>query len=169
MQTALVSGSNRPPTFLPQQQISNQPVQPPSQMLSQSRSSNQLHYGAPNQGATVTPNNGNLYQPQQYQPPNLSDQYPQQTANQNMQSIVPRNYQQYQSTPHQINSANTAVPPQVTNQPNLSSQLSYKDANISRLSRLNSSKLNRTIVNELIDPESDEDVMDRIETQNNIV
>lgn len=38
-----------------------------------------------------------------------------------------------------------------------------------RLSHLNSSKLNRTIVNELIDPESDEDVMNKIETQNNIL
>lgn len=34
---------------------------------------------------------------------------------------------------------------------------------------MNSSKLNRTIVNELIDPDSEDDVMDRIETQNNIV
>ena len=46
------------------------------------------------------------------------------------------------------------------------SQFSNREPN---LSRMNSSKLNRTIVNELMDPESDKDVMDRIETQNNIV
>lgn len=37
------------------------------------------------------------------------------------------------------------------------------------MSKLNSSKLNKTIVHELLDPESEDDVMEKIETQNNIL
>ena len=57
----------------------------------------------------------------------------------------------------------------ISSQPSMIAHNSHFSNREPNLSRMNSSKLNRTIVNELMDPESDKDVMDRIETQNNIV
>ncbi len=47
--------------------------------------------------------------------------------------------------------------------------MSSIDVKEASFSHLNNSKLNRTIVNDLIDQQGEEDVMDRIEIQNNII
>lgn len=148
MQNAAVMGAPGSPPFYSGQAPPNRPVQIGQPVLQPQPNINQ-QYEKLNQPPPGSYLKGMANQSPYQQPPMQAEYYPQPPLTQSMQSTVPINRQ---NVPN-VQRPPPGIAPQTSN-PNLASQLSQKSRGEGNLSRLNSSKLNRTIVNELLDPES---------------